>query len=210
MGLLKKIRKARRAAKVEAKAAKARAKQEVKEASKLKQRQHKLLAKQEKALVKAEQKGLKAKRKHERKLAETKLEQMKAGRFNKDNVKRYAGATRALATFALPLLYRGAMWLRQQLDKQRAEQLGVKVEHLDHYTGHGAPLRARIEGMRDSLKQGELPKGFVTDAEDRLDDLEAAVNNAENMTTEMRTRSHRSIAKDLDELARHIQQKLRG
>ncbi|AZA10479.1 DUF6474 family protein [Corynebacterium gerontici] len=210
MGLLKKIRKARRKAKVEAKAAKTRAKHEVKQASKLKHHQNKLLAKHEQKLVKAEQKGLKAKRKHERELAKTKLEQMKAGKFNKDNVIRYTGAARTLAPFALPLVYKGVVWLREQLDKQRAQQLGVKVEHLDHYTGHGAPLRARIAGMRETLDEADLPRGFEQDAEERLDDLEAAVNNAENMTTEMRTRSHRSIAQDLDELARNIELKLRG
>ena len=53
MGIMKKIRKARREARAEIKAAKTRAKAEVKAADKAKHRQQKLLAKQEKALIKS-------------------------------------------------------------------------------------------------------------------------------------------------------------
>ncbi|QDZ43388.1 DUF6474 family protein [Corynebacterium sp. sy039] len=208
MGLLKKARKKRAQAKKELKVAKSRARQEVKSAAKLDLKRDKLLAKQEKHLLKEEKKGLKAKRKHEKGLAKTELEKLKAGQFNKDTVLRYSGAARTLAPFILPLLYRGVVAVRGQLDAKRAQRLGISSEELGQFSGHGAPLKARILKMRDHVKTTQLAPGFIQDVHDRLDELSAAVDNAEYMTTEQRKRAHRSIAAELDALAREIQHKL--
>ncbi|MDO4929139.1 MAG: DUF6474 family protein [Corynebacterium sp.] len=207
MGLLKSIRKARVEAKAKIKAAEAKARQEAKEASKLEFKRDKLLAKQEKRLLKEEKKGLKAQRKHEEKLAENALEQLKAGSFNAASVKRYIGASRALAIFALPLAYRGKVQVQRALDQRRASRLGVSSDDLARYAGHGATERARIAGLRNVLDEELLPKSFIQDCEARLDTLESAVDTAEHMTRDLRVRSLRSVNNDLDMLGQEIQQR---
>lgn len=205
MGLLKSIRKARVEAKAKIKAAEAKARQEAKEAAKLEHKRDKLLARQEKRLLKEEKKGLKAQRKHEEKMAENALEQLKAGSFNAQSVKRYIGASRALAIFALPLVYRGITQAQRGLDQRRASRLGVSSGDLARYSGHGAAERARIAGLRNALDDDVLPKSFIKDCEARLDTLSAAVDTAEHMTRDLRVRSLRSVNNDLDLLSREIQ-----
>lgn len=208
MGIMKKIRKARREARAEVKAAKTRAKAEVKAADKAKRRQQKLLAKQEKALLKSEEKGLKNRRKHEYKMAKKELERMKEGRFNKDNVKRYAGALRTAAPLLLPLIYRGITAAQREIEKKRAHKAGVSAEQLASFSGHGAPLKARTAGIRNSLKDAQLPAGFKRDVKERLSELDSAIDNAEYMTEQQRQRAHRSISGEIDSLNDEIQSKL--
>ena len=102
MGLMKSLRKRRSDAKAAVKAAKARAKAEVKADSKARARREKLLAKQKRAIIKDENKALKSKRKHQEKMAKAELEKLQTGKFNADNVKRFAGASRVLLPLALP------------------------------------------------------------------------------------------------------------
>ncbi|MHB0834073.1 MAG: DUF6474 family protein [Corynebacterium aurimucosum] len=208
MGIMKKIRKARREARAEIKAAKTRAKAEVKAADKAKHRQQKLLAKQEKALIKSEEKGLKKRRQHEYKMAKKELERIKQGRFNKDNVKRYAGALRTAAPLLLPLIYRGITAAQREVEKKRAQRAGVSAEQLASFSGHGAPLKARTAGIRNSLKDAQLPAGFKRDVKERLNELDSAIDNAEYMTDQQRQRAHRSISGEIDSLNDEIQAKL--
>lgn len=208
MGIVKTLRKNRARAKAELKAAKTRAKAEIKHASKDRVHQQKLLAKQEQNLLKAEKKGLKAKRKHELKLAKAELAKREAGRINKDNVSRYIGVARMVAPIVLPLIYRGATQAQQLLNQRRAQRLGVSTDQLSAFAGHGAALKARITGVRNSLEGTDLPRGFVLDAQERLDELDKAVDNAEFMTPEQRRRAHRSISDDLDLLTGQIQDRL--
>ncbi|GAA1473403.1 MULTISPECIES: DUF6474 family protein [Corynebacterium] len=208
MGIMKKIRKARREARAEIKAAKTRAKAEVKAADKAKHRQQKLLAKQEKALIKSEEKGLKKRRQHEYKMAKKELERIKQGRFNKDNVKRYAGALRTAAPLLLPLIYRGITAAQREVEKKRAQKAGVSAEQLASFSGHGAPLKARTAGIRNSLKDAQLPAGFKRDVKERLNELDSAIDNAEYMTDQQRQRAHRSISGEIDSLNDEIQAKL--
>ncbi|MGV0367436.1 DUF6474 family protein [Corynebacterium aurimucosum] len=208
MGIMKKIRKARREARAEIKAAKTRAKAEVKAADKAKHRQQKLLARQEKALIKSEEKGLKKRRQHEYKMAKKELERIKQGRFNKDNVKRYAGALRTAAPLLLPLIYRGITAAQREVEKKRAQKAGVSAEQLASFSGHGAPLKARTAGIRNSLKDAQLPAGFKRDVKERLNELDSAIDNAEYMTDQQRQRAHRSISGEIDSLNDEIQAKL--
>lgn len=208
MGIMKKIRKARREARAEIKAAKTRAKAEVKVADKAKHRQQKLLARQEKALIKSEEKGLKKRRKHEYKMAKKELDRIKQGRFNKDNVKRYAGALRTAAPLLLPLIYRGITAAQREVEKKRAQKAGVSAEQLASFSGHGAPLKARTAGIRNSLKDAQLPAGFKRDVKERLNELDSAIDNAEYMTDQQRSRAHRSISGEIDSLNDEIQAKL--
>lgn len=208
MGIMKKIRKARREARAEIKAAKTRAKAEVKAADKAKHRQQKLLARQEKALIKSEEKGLKNRRKHEYKMAKKELERIRQGRFNKNNVKRYAGALRTAAPLLLPLIYRGITAAQREVEKKRAQKAGVSAEQLASFSGHGAPLKARTAGIRNSLKDAQLPAGFMRDVKERLSELDSAIDNAEYMTEQQRQRAHRSISGEIDSLNDEIQSKL--
>lgn len=209
MSLLKKFRKSRRAAKAELKAAKTKVKAEVKSADKARKRQQKLLANQEKQLVKSEEKGLKQRRKHELKLAKTELEKLRAGRFNTDNVKRYAGAARTAAPLLLPLLYRAIVSGRQQFEQSRAKKAGVTTDQLASFAGHGASIKVRTQGIRNTLDEnGSLPAGFKRDIKERLDDLDAAVDNAELMTPQQRRRAHSSINREIDMVTQEIQDRI--
>lgn len=204
MGIFKTLRKRRAKKRLRSKTAKLSSRQ----SGKLALKRDKLLAKQERHLAKAERKGLKAKRKHEHKLAKTELARRKAGRFNKDKVLRYSSAARTVAPFLLPLLYRGLTFLRAQLEGNKARRLGVSADELAQFSGYGAPLKARISGMRNSVRISSLSTGFIQDVEDRLEELDASVDNAERMTPEQRVRAHRKITKELDQLASQIQDKL--
>ena len=209
MSLLKKFRKSRRAAKAELKAAKTKAKAEVKSADKARKRQQQLLANQEKQLVKSEEKGLKQRRKHELKLAKTELEKLRAGRFNTDNVKRYAGAARTAAPLLLPLLYRAIVSGRQQFEQSRAKKAGVTTDQLASFAGHGASIKARTQGIRNTLDEnGSLPAGFKREIKELLDDLDDAVDNAELMTPQQRRRAHSSINRDIDMVTQEIQDRI--
>ncbi len=208
--ILKKYKAHRRAAKAELKAAKSRVKQEVKAQSKAQQRQQKLLAKQEKMLIKAEEKGLKNKRKHEQKRAKQELAKLREGRFNSGNVKRYAGAMRAALPLALPLIYRGIIAGREALEKRRADKAGVSAEQMASFSGHGAPLRVRTAGLRNSLEDTDLPGGFKRDVKERLKELDAAIGNAEFMTDQQRRRVHNTISSDIDAVSAEIQSRIRN
>lgn len=207
--ILKTIQKNRRAAKAEIKAAKSRALAEVKAQTKAQERQAKLLAKQEKALIKSEEKGLKKRRKHEQKMAKNELAKLKAGRINASTINRYAGAARAAAPILLPLIYRGIVAGREALEKQQAKRAGISTDQLASFGGHGASLKARTAGLRNSLDNTELPAGFKRDVKDRLTELDGAIDNAEFMTPQQRRRAHSSISSDIDGVSREIQEKLR-
>ncbi|AGF73663.1 DUF6474 family protein [Corynebacterium halotolerans] len=209
MGILEKIRKSRARTKAEIKAAKVRARQEAKEEAKLQLRREKLLVQQENDLLKAEKKGLKAKRKHQRKMAENALQQVKEGKVSARKIIKWSGTARVALPIVLPLVYRGVTAGREQLIAARARKLGVTPDQLAEFAGHGAPLKARIQGVRDNLEDTSLMPGFVRDVNDRLDELSAAVDNAEYMTPEQRRRAHDSVSRDIDQVTQQIQERLR-
>lgn len=208
MSIVKKIRKARAEARAQAKAAKARARAEVKANSKNERRQQKLLAKQEKDLLKSEQKGLKKRRNHEYKMAKNELEKIRQGRFNSDNIKRYASAARTAAPLLLPLIYRGYVALRDKNEKRQANKAGVTQEQMSKFAGHGADLKARTAGIRNSLENTDLPAGFKRDVHERLDELDAAIDNAEFMTPQQRRQAHKAINSEIDNTTAEIQQRI--
>ena len=209
MGIFEAIRKGRAKTKAEIQAAKVRARSEAKAEAKLQLRQEKLLHNFEKDLLKQEQKGLKAKRKHERKMAENTLAQLKAGHLNAGTFKRYAGFARVALPVMLPLIYRAVTAGREQLVDARARKIGVSADELARFSGHGADLKARIDGVSRTLDGGHLPTGFVRDVRDRLAELQTATDNAEFMTPEQRRRAHATISRDIDGVTQEIQERLR-
>lgn len=208
MGIFETIRSARAKTKAEIKAAEAKVKTEAKNKAKLDLKREKLIAQQEINLLKAEKTGLKARRKHELKMSKQLLAEKKAGKFNKNNVKRWTGTARMLTPLLLPLVYRLSTEVRDQLVQGRARRAGVTPEQLSKYAGHGASLKARIQGVRDTAAKSHLPQGFVLDVKERLDELDTAVDNSEYMTPQQRQRAHQSIERDLQQVSEQIQDRL--
>lgn len=208
--LLKTLLRRRRAAKAQFKAAKNRALAEVKAQAKAQKRQALLLAKQEKMLIKSEEKGLKRRRKHQQKMVKDELAKLKAGRLNASTINRFAGAARAAAPLLMPLLYRSIVAGSEAIEKQKARNAGVSTEQLASFSGHGASLKARTTGLRDSLDRASslLPAGFIRDVKDRLTDVEAAIDSAEFMTREQRRRAHSTISAEINAVSQQIQDKL--
>ena len=69
-------------------------------------------------------------------------------------------------------------------------------------------MKARTAGIRNSLKDAQLPAGFKRDVKERLNELDSAIDNAEYMTEQQRQRAHRSISGEIDSLNDEIQSKL--
>ena len=148
MGLFTK-RKRRTDRKAEAKALKHKAALEAKlgarnerKRDRAEARTRREVAKQQISTLKAEEKAaLKAAEKAEREL------------FSAGQVKKYLGVARVLVPVLAPLAYRAATFLRGQLDARRAQRLGIGLDQLGDYSGHGAKLRARISGASSALSE---------------------------------------------------------
>lgn len=208
MGIVSNLTKRRAKARQDIKAAQTKARTEVQQSAKALQRREKLLARTEKQLIKEEKKGLKAKRKHELELAKTEYKKRKAGKFNAGNVSRYVNAGRVALPILVPLIYRGVTQLRDSSTQTKAKRAGISADQLAQFSGHGADLHARIEGIRSSLLGTSLAPGFKRDAESRLDELRSATDNAEFMTADQRRRAHHAINSDIDKLTAEIQERI--
>lgn len=225
MGLFSSDGKTRAQRRADAKALKRKAKLEAKA-------QHSEQRKAQKKTLKDEhkfhKKGLKAERKNvkhatkaqtkaanaEAKAIEAKQKaDEKARKVTPANIKRYLTVARLVSPVVAPLAYRGAVAAREQLNQYKATRAGVAPELLAQYSGHGAPLAARIESARAALKQvpAKDPSAdtgaFVEAISTRLDNLAIAVDAAETMPPAQRRSAHASIdaelgAIDADVLAR--------
>ncbi|GAB3076596.1 DUF6474 family protein [Corynebacterium aquatimens] len=210
MGLFEAIRKARAKTKAEIKAAEAHARQAAKEEAKNDKRTAKLLDKAEKRLLKEEKQGLKRKRKHEADLAKKELQKIREGGLTKKKAKQWVGAARILLPVLIPLAYRAITQYQDRQISQRAQAAGLSTNEMARFSTEGAELKGRIRAVRDSLddSNGKLNDSFRTDVEVRLDELETAVNNVEQMNNEQRRLAHESIDRDINRLTAEIHQKL--
>ncbi|WP_280316803.1 DUF6474 family protein [Nocardia wallacei] len=209
MGLFTK-RKGRADRKAEAKALKHKAALEAKLGARNERKRHRAeiraqreVAKQQIATLKAEEKAaLKRAEKAERDL-------LSAGQ-----VKKYLGVARVLIPVLAPLAYRAATFVRGQLDTRRAHRLGIELDQLTDFSGHGAKLQARIanadaaigeiaakgisaKGIAAKDKDDDDAGKFVTATRDRLESLTAAVRTAEQMPPQRRRAVHTSISHEL-------------
>ncbi|MGV9819015.1 DUF6474 family protein [Nocardia xishanensis] len=120
--------------------------------------------------------------------------------FSASQVRKYLGVARVLVPVLAPLAYRGATFVRGRLDTRRAQQLGIGIDQLGDYTGHGAKLQARLANAEAALgkieDKGEGQK-FVIATRARLDSLGAAVRTAEQMPASRRRAVHTSISHEL-------------
>ncbi|CAM2955104.1 DUF6474 domain-containing protein [Prescottella defluvii] len=196
MGLFKK-RKRRATRKAEAKALKHKAKLEAKLGAKNDRKKHRSDSKAQKKVDKAQISTLKAQEKAAVKAAEKGL--------TVTQLRRYLGVARLLAPVVVPLAYRGATALRGQIDTQRAQRMGIAVDQLGEYTGHGAKLSARIAGAEKSVDEivtrhpnDTETQQFATAIRSRLVDLGTAVHAAEQMPSARRKQAHHAISSELD------------
>lgn len=196
MGLFKK-RKRRATRKAEAKALKHKAKLEAKLGAKNARKQLRSETKAQKKVDKARIATLKAQEKAAVKAAEKGL--------TVAQLRRYLGVARLLAPVIVPIAYRGATALRGQLDAQRAQRMGIGVDQLGEYTGHGAKLSARIAGAEKSVAEivtrrpdDAETQQFASAIRARLGDLDTAVHAAEQMPPARRKQAHHAISSELD------------
>ncbi len=196
MGLFTK-RKRRATRKAEAKALKHKAKLEAKLGAKNARKKLRSDSKAQKKVDKAQIAALKAQEKAAVKAAEKGL--------TVTQLRRYLGVARLLAPVVVPIAYRGATALRGQIDNQRAQRMGIAVDQLGEYTGHGAKLSARIAGAENSVDEivirhpGDAEtQQFATAIRARLGDLGTAVHAAEQMPPARRKQAHHAISAELD------------
>ncbi|MGW4089029.1 DUF6474 family protein [Nocardia sp. NPDC004750] len=200
MGLFTK-RKRRPSRRAEAKALKHKAVMEAKLVAKNDRKARRAEARTQRKVAKAQIATFQAEEKAALKVA------AKAERdpFSAGQVKKYLGVARVLIPVLAPLAYRGATFLRGQLDTRRAQQLGVGIDQLGDFTGHGAKLQARITnaeaaltkiGSQNGKDKGEAQK-FVAATKDRLGSLTAAVHTSDQMPANRRRSVHASISHEL-------------
>ena len=199
MGLFTK-RKRRTDRKAEAKALKHKAALEAKLGARNERKRDRAEARTRREVAKQQISTLKAEEKAALKVAEKAEREL----FSAGQVKKYLGVARVLIPVLAPLAYRAATFLRGQLDARRAHRLGIGLDQLGDYSGHGAKLRARIAGASSALSEIADKAGkdaetqqFVTASRSRLDSLSAAIRTAEQMPATRRRAVHTSISSEL-------------
>ncbi|EOM74311.1 hypothetical protein DW322_04095 [Rhodococcus rhodnii] len=172
----------------------------------------KRLDKREKSAAKAIRKQAKHDRDADKRIEKARLEaleeQKKAAArqgLSAANVRRYLGIARVLAPVLLPIAYRAATAARGVADQRRASRMGIEVDQLSQFTGHGAKLAARIAAAETSVADvlARRPddaeaQQFADATRTRLDELSTAVHAAEAMPPQRRKAAHRAIAHELD------------
>lgn len=208
MGLFETIRASRAKTKAEIKAAEARARQLAKNEAKQDKRTAKLLDKAEKRLLKEEKKGLKNKQKHEKKIAQTELKKIQEAGLTKKKAKQWVGASRILLPVLIPLAYRALTSYQERQVNDRARAAGLTATDMARYSSQGAELKGRVQAIRRQVEDNDdLDDKFRRDAQVRLDELDAAVNNVEQMNDAQRRLAHETIDRDINKLTAEIQEK---
>lgn len=198
MGLFTK-RKKRVSRRAEAKALKHKAGMEAKLGARNERKRNRAEARTQQQVAKAEIAKLQA----EEKAAEKVAARAERDPFSAASIRKYLGVARILVPVLAPLAYRGATFVRGQLDTRRAQQLGVGLDQLGEFAGPGAKLQARIAGVESTLAEIEAKhtdtetKKFVAASRDRLDSLSAAVPTPAQMPVPRRRAVHASISNEL-------------
>ncbi|MEV3962067.1 DUF6474 family protein [Nocardia sp. NPDC050193] len=203
MGLFTK-RKRRPSRRAEAKALKHKAAMEAKLGAKNDRKRQRAEARSQRKVAKAQVATLQA----EEKAALKAAARAERDPFSPAQIRKYIGVARVLVPVLAPLAYRGATYLRGQLDARRARQLGVGVTQLGDYAGHGGRLQARIgntEAALDKIADGRSGKEkdtqqFVAGARSRLDALTAAVRTADQLPAARRRAVYASITTELSRI----------
>ncbi|MFT4043787.1 MAG: DUF6474 family protein [Gordonia sp. (in: high G+C Gram-positive bacteria)] len=215
MGLFSSDGKSRAQRRAEAKALTAKTKLEAKLASKDRRAAAKQLRKSEhkyrKKQLKAQRKTTTAEAKAQRKVAKEQTKvvaaQAKAAAdakpFSPASVRRYLALGRIVAPIVVPIAYRAAVAGRGRITEFQASRAGVAPELLSQFSGHGAPILARIASIRNSLQKVKAQDtshdsgAFVDAMTTRLDNLAVAVEASESMPTSQRRTAQRAVEEEL-------------
>ncbi|WP_040853509.1 DUF6474 family protein [Nocardia niigatensis] len=198
MGLFGK-RKKRVSRRAEAKALKHKAAMEAKLGARNERKKNRAEARTQQQVAKAEIAKLQAEEKAAQKMAA----RAERDPFSAASIRKYLGVARVLVPVLAPLAYRGATFVRGQLDARRAQQLGIGLDQLGEFSGPGAKLQARIAGVESTLSEIEAKnsdtetKKFVTASRERLGSLSSAVRTAAQMPVQRRRAVHASISNEL-------------
>ena len=198
-------RKRRATRKAEAKALKHKAALEAKLGAKNQSRRDRRAAR---AQAKVDRELVKSQTRIEKQQIATLKAQEKAAAsqgFTAAKVRRYLGVARLLAPVLVPLVYQAVTALRGQLDARRAQRMGIAIDQLGEFTGHGARLSARVAGAEHSVakiveqhpQDAETAK-FAEATRARLADLTTAISAAEQMPAPRRRSAHAAISAELD------------
>ncbi|MBB3049564.1 hypothetical protein FHS23_000559 [Prauserella isguenensis] len=121
----------------------------------------------------------------------------------------------AVGPALVPLAVRAAGTVREAYDRYQARKIGVPVEQLSEYSGHGGGLLARIAGAADGLAElRRAPQvtdddvSFAQHAQGTLEQLTASVRAAEHMPSTRRKAAHKAIASELDNLESELLRRL--
>lgn len=119
----------------------------------------------------------------------------------------------AVLPVVMPYAVRAANAAREAYDRRKARKLGVSVDSLAEYGGHGAALHARIAGLSDSLAElrsssDGVKARFAEETGPTLQQLSTAVRAAERMPVARRKQAHRAVAVELDGLEARLLQHL--
>src|SRR5699024_1516805 len=141
-------------------------------------------------------------------------------RFTPGRARNAVSVARVVVPAALPVLapvaVRAAGAAREAYDQYRARKLGVDVERLAEYSGHGAGLHARIAGVSDGLVSLRDSGGtdaaddtaFIQRSGETLRQLSATVRAAERMPGVRRNAAHRAVSAELDQLESELLRRL--
>lgn len=121
----------------------------------------------------------------------------------------------AVGPALVPLAARAAGTVREAYDRYQARKIGVPVEQLSEYSGHGGGLLARIAGAADGLSElRRAPQAtdddvsFAQHARGTLEQLTASVRAAEHMPSTRRKAAHKAIGSELDNLEAELLRRL--
>lgn len=150
-------------------------------------------------------KAAKALRKADKQTAKA-IKKGEYGAVTPGNAKKIIGIAKIVGPVLAPFALRAASSVRASYDRSRARKLGVPVEDLGSFTGHGAALHARIAGdsvaLRDLRQQATADERgnaetYADQAEARLAQLTSAVRAAERMPAQRRRSAHRAVDQEL-------------
>jgi hypothetical protein len=121
----------------------------------------------------------------------------------------------AVIPVVAPYVLRALGEVRDRYDRARARRLGVPVEELAKFSGHGGALHARITGAAEAITElrnradaTQDDRTFADRGESTLRQLAAAVRAAERMPPARRRTAHRAAAIELDQLEERLLQRL--
>lgn len=121
----------------------------------------------------------------------------------------------AVGPALVPLAVRAAGTVREAYDRYQARKIGVPVEQLSEYGGHGGGLLARIAGAADGLAElrrapqvTDADVSFAQHAQGTLEQLTASVRAAEHMPSSRRKAAHKAISSELDSVESELLRRL--